>query len=141
MTWTNDKPTEPGAYWIRGNGLHMPALVHVRPDEERQGPLRCNLHQVTTEFDMAYSYTIEQLSPEFEWCGPLLQPDALTPRKERCARRVEDIKLQAERYEALAQAHQQLTEAVAPALVRLVAIEQNAAQSEKWEQLLQAVQK
>lgn len=106
MTWTNDKPTIPGAYWIRGNGLEMPALLHVRPDEEHGGVLSCNLHQRTTEFDMAYSYTIEQLAPEFEWSGPLVG----LPEMEE-------------------------------ALVRLVAVEQNAANLAKWEQLLQAVRK
>lgn len=68
--WTNDKPTQPGAYWVRGNGLQAPALIQVKKDE---GALWCNLHMNTTEPNFGYGYTVEQLSEEFEWYGPLQQ--------------------------------------------------------------------
>ncbi len=66
--WTARKPTEPGAYWVRGNGLEADALVQVKLDD---GELWCNLHMRTTEPDFGYGYSIEQLSDDFEWLGPL----------------------------------------------------------------------
>lgn len=68
VAWTANKPTATGAYWIRGNGLEREALIEVVEDESE---LRCNLHQRTTESDFGYGYSIDQLSNEFEWCGPL----------------------------------------------------------------------
>lgn len=71
--WGHAKPSQPGAYWIRGNGLQEDALIQVKHDD---GELWCNLHITTTEANFGYGYTIEQLSAEFEWQGPLL---AVTP--------------------------------------------------------------
>ncbi len=65
--WTREKPTVPGAYWVRGNGL-PDALVVVKYDE---GELWCNLHMSTTEQNFGYGFTIEQLDDRFEWLGPL----------------------------------------------------------------------
>ena len=65
--WTEKKPTKEGAYWIRGNGLEADALVQVK----QEGELWCNLHMRNSEPDFDYGYTIEQLSSEFEWLGPL----------------------------------------------------------------------
>lgn len=67
--WTHAKPTQPGAYWIRGNGLARAALIRVAMD---QGELCCNLHMHTTDHDFAYGYTIAQLDDEFEYLGPLV---------------------------------------------------------------------
>ena len=67
--WTHNKPTLPGAYWIRGNLLRADALIEVqRVDNE----LWCNLHLVNTEHRIEYGFTIDQLSPDFEWLGPLM---------------------------------------------------------------------
>ncbi|POA52087.1 MULTISPECIES: hypothetical protein [unclassified Pseudomonas] len=85
VDWTVTKPVSTGAYWIRGNGLEREALIEVVEDD---GELRCNLHQRTTESDFGYGYSIEQLSDEFEWRGPLYthpgaQPAAVAlPTKE-----------------------------------------------------------
>lgn len=68
VDWAATKPVSTGAYWIRGNGLEREALIEVVEDD---GELRCNLHQRTTESDFGYGYSIEQLSDEFEWRGPL----------------------------------------------------------------------
>lgn len=68
-SWTHDKPTQPGAYWIRGNLLQADALVKVQMVD---GELWCNLHLVNTEASLEYGYSIAQLSPEFEWLGPLM---------------------------------------------------------------------
>ncbi|MEA1606126.1 hypothetical protein [Pseudomonas spirodelae] len=66
--WTHNKPTLPGAYWIRGNLLRADALIEVkRVDDE----LWCNLHLVNTEHRIEYGFTIDQISPDFEWLGPL----------------------------------------------------------------------
>lgn len=73
--WTDRKPTEEGAYWIRGNGLEADALVQVKHEE---GELWCNLHMRNSEPVFEYGYTIEQLSSEFEWLGPLQARAALT---------------------------------------------------------------
>lgn len=67
-SWTHEKPTQPGAYWIRGNSLEEPALIQVKQD---CGDLWCNLHMRTTEPDFGYGYSIAQLSDQFEWLGPL----------------------------------------------------------------------
>lgn len=69
--WVSDKPTKPGAYWIRGNGLDEPAVIQVKIEE---GELWCNLHQCNTEPHFGFGYTIDQLSDEFEWFGPLAAP-------------------------------------------------------------------
>lgn len=77
--WTLDKPTVPGAYWVRGNGLPE-ALVVVKCDE---GELWCNLHMSTTEQNFGYGFTVEQLDDSFEWLGPLAatpQPTAAPSR-------------------------------------------------------------
>lgn len=67
--WTHDKPTQPGAYWISGNLLQADALVQVKLLD---GVLWSNLHQVNTEQSFEYGFTIEQLSNDFEWLGPLV---------------------------------------------------------------------
>ncbi|WP_350404324.1 hypothetical protein ABCR88_07690 [Pseudomonas sp. W17] len=74
--WTVSKPVATGAYWIRGNGLEREALIEVVEDE---GELRCNLHQRTTDSDFGYGYSIDQLSDEFEWRGPLYTRPAEQP--------------------------------------------------------------
>ena len=66
--WTHEKPTQPGAYWVRGNGLDENALVEVKAHE---GALWCNLHMVNTEPDIKWGYTIAQIHSAFEWLGPL----------------------------------------------------------------------
>ena len=68
VAWGSSKPSAPGAYWARGNGLVRDALIQVI---EEEGELRCNLHIRTTEDDFRYGYSIDQLSDEFEWLGPL----------------------------------------------------------------------
>lgn len=73
VAWASIKPSSPGAYWVRGNGLERDALIEIIEDE---GELRCNLHQRTTETDFGYGYSIEQLSAEFEWYGPLTEQAA-----------------------------------------------------------------
>jgi len=67
-TWCHHKPTIPGAYWVRGNGLDADALINVTIYE---GDLWCNLHQSTTEPNPGRGYRIAQLSDSFEWLGPL----------------------------------------------------------------------
>lgn len=69
MNWSRNKPTQPGAYWIRGNGLSRPALIEVV--EEEPGELRCNLHDRTTCDNFDYGYDLIDLSPDFDWSGPL----------------------------------------------------------------------
>lgn len=66
--WTHAKPTQAGAYWIRGNLLMEPALVQVKND---RGQLWCNLHMSTTEPDFRHGFCIVQLSDQFEWIGPI----------------------------------------------------------------------
>lgn len=68
MAWAPVKPVAPGAYWVRGNGLSRPALIEVAHE---YGQLRCNLHDRTTCDNFGIGYSVEQLSDEFEFCGPL----------------------------------------------------------------------
>ena len=74
VAWSCDKPSTPGAYWIRGFNLSgnadQSALVHVVLDEGEQ-VLMVNLHQSTTETDIGYWYEVDVINQEFEWCGPL----------------------------------------------------------------------
>lgn len=66
--WTHEKPTQPGAYWIRGNLLQEDVLVQVKVVN---GVLSCNLHQVNSDPGLDFGFTIEKLSDDFEWLGPL----------------------------------------------------------------------
>lgn len=66
--WTSSKPAVEGAYWVRGNGLVEPFVVLVKLD---QGELWCNLHMRNTDTNFGYGYAVDDLSSEFEWCGPL----------------------------------------------------------------------
>jgi len=66
--WTHEKPTQPGAYWIRGNLFQEDALVQVKLVD---GVLSCNLHQVNSDPGFEYGYTIEKMNKDFEWLGPL----------------------------------------------------------------------
>lgn len=68
IQWTREKPSQTGAYWVRGNSLEEPALIQVKRD---CGELWCNLHMSTTESDFGHGYSIGQLSDKFEWLGPL----------------------------------------------------------------------
>lgn len=77
-SWTHDKPTQPGAYWIRGNLLRADALIEVKLVDDE---LWCNLHLVNTEHRIEYGFTIDQLSPDFEWLGPLQARAALSVRE------------------------------------------------------------
>lgn len=67
--WTKTKPTAPGAYWVRGEGLiARRALVEVIAYE---GTLWCNLHMRNTDPEFGFGFTVAQLDEEFEWRGPL----------------------------------------------------------------------
>jgi hypothetical protein len=66
--WTHNKPTLPGAYWIRGNLLQDDALVQVKLLD---GVLLCNLHQVNSDPSIEFAFPIAKLNPDFEWLGPL----------------------------------------------------------------------
>ena len=76
MKWTRDKPTEPGAYWVRGFGFdksRAEALVEVRA---WRGGLKCNLHETTGTREYDDWFHVADLSPAFRWCGPLVPPNA-----------------------------------------------------------------
>ncbi|WP_236232082.1 hypothetical protein [Pseudomonas juntendi] len=77
--WSSVKPASAGAYWIRGNGLSRPALIEVA---EEDGELRCNLHDRTTCGDFGYGYSIEQLSENFEFQGPLFSGEVERDERE-----------------------------------------------------------
>lgn len=74
VAWSCDKPSTPGAYWIRGfnlsGNIDQSALVHVMLDEDEQ-VLMVNLHQSATETDTGYWYEVGDINQEFEWSGPL----------------------------------------------------------------------
>ena len=78
-TWRRAKPTEPGAYYVRGfnwgrGELQFEALVQVtwhRFEHEPAEELVCNLHESTSEEDLNDWSPLCDVSDEFEWCGPL----------------------------------------------------------------------
>lgn len=72
LNWTKNKPTEPGAYWVRGYWLGRPkkaALVEVR---DLDGELCSNLHCTNSDDDNDSFGALESYSDAFEWCGPLV---------------------------------------------------------------------
>lgn len=73
LKWVNIKPTEPGAYWVRGYVLGRPeckALVEVT---EHHGELFCNLHTVNSDNEGPDAADfLSDYSDSFEWCGPLV---------------------------------------------------------------------
>ena len=71
MNWTRNKPTEPGAYFVRGFALGHPlvqALVEVR---KWRGVLICNLHETTGDCEYDDWPHMTDMSQNFSWCGPL----------------------------------------------------------------------
>lgn len=71
--WTKDKPTAPGAYWVRGFRLgepdSRPALVEVTRSDA--GTLLCNLNDSNTNDETREWSFVEDLAERFEWFGPL----------------------------------------------------------------------
>jgi hypothetical protein len=61
--WTHDKPTEPGWYWMRYDGKR-PCIQLLA---EWGGRLVC-------EAGLSFS-VISELEPEWEFCGPLSEPE------------------------------------------------------------------
>jgi hypothetical protein len=73
-TWKKQKPTMPGAYWVRGYCLgreEMTGLVEVR---RVKGELCSNMHNCNTDDDDELA-PVANYSERFEWCGPLLPPN------------------------------------------------------------------
>lgn len=74
-SWTKIKPTEQGAYWVKGFNLfrqprqQVEALVHVKM---YRGKLIVNLHETNSSNEYENWYCISDLENHFQWCGPLL---------------------------------------------------------------------
>lgn len=85
LNWKQQKPTEPGAYWVRGFNAWRPAsrqfqaLVQVRlyhfEDSDFGTELVCNLHQSTSEDDLRNWSPVADYNDKFEWAGPLVSPE------------------------------------------------------------------
>ena len=76
MKWSKQKPATEGGYWVRGfNCLqeHQDvALVEIR---SVNGELCTNLHRRNSALDdFDFDMSVEDCSPDFEWCGPLPCP-------------------------------------------------------------------
>lgn len=71
--WTKQKPTRPGAYYVRGFRLGeegtLPALVEVRMYEA--GVLITNIHERNSEDDLNQWSQVSDCADRFEWLGPL----------------------------------------------------------------------
>jgi hypothetical protein len=71
--WTQDKPTAPGAYWVRGYRLgepdSRPALVEVTHNDD--GKLLCNLHEHNSNDETHQWSFVADFAERFEWFGPL----------------------------------------------------------------------
>lgn len=75
LNWTKSKPTEPGAYWVRGYHIgrrNEAALVVV---SERNGELCSNLHSTNSDNDDEPTPLVNH-NTRFEWCGPLVPANA-----------------------------------------------------------------
>ena len=74
LAWTRRKPTEPGAYWLRGFEFGNPsaqALVEVR---RWRGDLRCNVAECNYDRNYDEWSHVADMGP-FRWCGPLVPPN------------------------------------------------------------------
>ena len=81
LHWTKNRPTVPGAYWVRGYWLGRPnkaALVEVR---YLDGELCSNLHCTNSDDDNDGFDTLANHSDKFEWCGPLVPANAEGERR------------------------------------------------------------
>ena len=71
--WTHEKPSQPGAYYVRGFRLgeddSRPALVEV--DHGQQGQLVCNIHDGNSNDDLREWSYLDDFADRFEWLGPL----------------------------------------------------------------------
>ena len=87
--WNKQKPSTPGAYYVRGYDLDHPAthaLVEVMLDNDSE--LRCNLHESNSaEIDDEFSdwSHMDDMSDGFEWIGPLVPPNNQAHLRERSA--------------------------------------------------------
>lgn len=72
--WSKEKPSVPGAYYVKGFRLgeedYRPALVDVALDED--GELVCNIHLSNSDDDLDQWSFVANCSGRFEWLGPLL---------------------------------------------------------------------
>lgn len=71
--WSQEKPSIPGAYWVRGFRLgepdSRPALVEVARNDE--GEMLCNINEHNTN-DETHQWTlVADCADRFEWFGPL----------------------------------------------------------------------
>jgi hypothetical protein len=74
--WTKQKPTEPGAYYVRGWAFcdpHKVALVEVRCGNTARH-LFGNLHAKNSDDFETKSFPIRKYSNRLEWLCPLLTP-------------------------------------------------------------------
>ncbi|WP_282338528.1 hypothetical protein [Pseudomonas sp. PS02288] len=84
LTWNNQKPTLPGAYYVRGFRLgechSRHALVEVAT--VASGELVCNINESNINDDLRDWPFVADLADRFEWCGPLVeaQPAAILPK-------------------------------------------------------------
>lgn len=73
--WTKNKPTAPGAYYVRGFRLgekeSRPALVEVVRDVKETGNLVCNLNKNNANDKTLDWLFVEEMADHFEWLGPL----------------------------------------------------------------------
>lgn len=84
--WKKTKPTEPGAYYVRGfnnfgEGKQYEALVEVR---KKGRTLICNLHEENSrppDEPLTNWAELERYSDRFQWCGPLLLPNNQVERQ------------------------------------------------------------
>lgn len=86
-SWTQARPVTAGAYYVRGfrrgEPASRPALVEV---EVVDGKLVCNINAQNTDDAPAGWQAVGNLSPDFEWQGPLVphsaDPDADKARRD-----------------------------------------------------------
>jgi len=75
--WTNDKPTLPGAYWIKGAEHGNPEQVSLVQIDEHHGKLICSIgHDPSDQTNYAKEdwYDVTKLDETFQWQGPLKRP-------------------------------------------------------------------
>lgn len=84
LTWNHQKPTAPGAYYLRGFRLgedhSRHALVEVAT--VASGELVCNINERNINDDLRDWPFVAELADRFEWCGPLVEarPAPILPK-------------------------------------------------------------
>ncbi len=83
MTWTTDKPTEPGFYWMRKRNVEEAEVVMIRRGIFRRGGPTLNVHTYSGRWGWGLDLDLNpHLFEGAQWYGPLSSPESGTEDSE-----------------------------------------------------------